>query len=118
VYRQHPALWELDNTSEGFGWLANDPGRNVVAFLRRSRSGETLACLVNFGGNPVGPYRVGLPFAGRWDEILNTDAAEFGGSGVGNYGGVDAVAEPWGDHPASVELTLPPLGAVWLKHVG
>ncbi|CAN5507750.1 1,4-alpha-glucan branching protein GlgB [soil metagenome] len=117
VYTAQPALWEQDNVAAGFGWLANDPGRNVIGFLRWSASGEALACLVNFGGNPVGDFKVGLPFAGRWEEILNSDAAEFGGSGVGNYGGVDAVAEPWGDQPASTVLTLPPLGAVWLKGV-
>ncbi|MFC5503609.1 1,4-alpha-glucan branching protein GlgB [Lysinimonas soli] len=115
VYREQPALWEQDNTPAGFEWLANDPQRNVVAFVRWSRAGEALACLVNFGGNPVGPYRVGLPFVGHWAEILNSDATDFGGSGVGNLGGVEAVAEPWGGHPASVELTLPPLAAVWLK---
>jgi 1,4-alpha-glucan branching enzyme len=70
--------------------------------------------LFNFSGNPVGPYRVGLPFAGRWREAINTDATEFGGSGVGNFGIVDASSEPWGGRPASVELTLPPLGALWL----
>jgi 1,4-alpha-glucan branching enzyme len=117
VYREQPALWEQDNAPEGFGWLANDPQRNVVGFVRWSASGDALACLVNFGGNPVGPYRVGLPFAGRWEEILNSDAVDFGGSGVGNLGGVTAVAQPWGDQPASVELTLPPLAAVWLKGV-
>jgi 1,4-alpha-glucan branching enzyme len=116
VYREQPALWEQDNVPAGFGWLANDPERNVIGFVRWSASGEALACLVNFGGNPVGPYRVGLPFAGRWDEILNSDAADFGGSGVGNLGGVTAALEPWGDQPASVELTLPPLAAVWLKY--
>ncbi len=118
VYREQPALWSHDNVAAGFGWLVNDPPRNVVGFVRWSASGEAVACLVNFGGNPVGPYRVGLPFAGRWDEILNSDAADFGGSGVGNFGGVTAVAEPWGDHPASVELTLPPLAALWLKFAG
>jgi 1,4-alpha-glucan branching enzyme len=56
-----------------------------------------------------------MPSAGRWDEILNTDAAEFGGSGVGNLGGVDVEDVPWGGRPASVELTLPPLAALWLK---
>ncbi|MEO6533628.1 MAG: 1,4-alpha-glucan branching protein GlgB, partial [Pseudolysinimonas sp.] len=116
VYRDQPALWEQDNVPAGFGWLANDPAHNVIGFVRWSASGEALACLVNFGGNPVGPYRVGVPFAGRWDEILNSDAADFGGSGVGNLGGVTAGAEPWGDQPASVELTLPPLAAVWLKY--
>jgi 1,4-alpha-glucan branching enzyme len=118
VYREQPALWQQDNVPAGFGWLANDPQRNVVGFVRWSASGEALACLVNFGGNPVGPYKVGLPFAGRWDEILNSDAVEYGGSGVGNLGGVTAVAQPWGDQPASVELTLPPLAAVWLKFAG
>ena len=118
VYREQPALWSQDNAAAGFGWLANDPQRNVVAFVRWSASGEAVACLVNFGGNPVGPYRVGLPFAGRWDEILNSDAADFGGSGVGNFGGVTAEPQPWGDQPASVELTLPPLAALWLKFAG
>jgi 1,4-alpha-glucan branching enzyme len=117
VYSAQPALWEQDNTAAGFGWLANDPGRNVIGFVRWSASGEAVACLVNFGGNPVGDFKVGLPFAGRWEEILNSDAGDFGGSGVGNYGGVDAVAEPWGDQPASTVLTLPPLAAVWLKGV-
>jgi 1,4-alpha-glucan branching enzyme len=117
VYTEQPALWEQDNTASGFGWLANDASRNVIGFVRWSTSGEAVACLVNFGGNPVGDFRVGLPFAGRWDEILNSDADDFGGSGVGNYGGVDAVAEPWGDQPASTVLTLPPLAAVWLKGV-
>jgi 1,4-alpha-glucan branching enzyme len=118
VYRDQPALWEQDNSPSGFGWLANDAGRNIVGFVRWSRAGEALACLVNFGGNPVGGFKVGLPFAGRWDEVLNSDASEYGGSGVGNYGGVTAVDEPWGDQPASVELTLPPLAAVWLKFAG
>ncbi len=115
VYRENAALWSVDNEAAGFEWIANDPEHNIVAFLRRGREGETMACLVNFGGNPVGPYRVGLPTAGRWDEVLNTDALEFGGSGVGNFGGVDAGDTPWHGRPASVELTLPPLAAVWLR---
>ncbi|HEU0205873.1 MAG TPA: 1,4-alpha-glucan branching protein GlgB [Pseudolysinimonas sp.] len=118
VYREQPALWSQDNVPAGFGWLVNDPPRNVVGFVRWSASGEAVACLVNFGGNPVGPYRVGLPVAGRWDEIVNSDAADFGGSGVGNFGGVTAEAQPWGDQPASAELTLPPLASLWLKFAG
>lgn len=115
VYRETPALWELDAEPAGFEWITSDPGANVVAFLRRSRSGEELACIVNFGGNPVGPYRVGLPAAGVWTELLNSDAVEFGGSGVGNYGQVTATDEPWHGQPASLELTLPPLAALYLK---
>jgi 1,4-alpha-glucan branching enzyme len=115
VYREQPALWEQDNSERGFELLASDPGNNVIAFLRWSAGGEALACVVNFGGNPVGPYRIGLPYAGTWSEIVNSDAEEFGGSGVGNFGAVRATDTPWEGRPASVELTLPPLAALWLK---
>ncbi len=115
VYRAQPALWEQDNSERGFELLASDPGNNVVAFLRWSTGGEALACVFNFGGNPVGPYRIGLPYAGTWSEIVNSDAEEFGGSGVGNFGAVRATEDPWEGRPASVELTLPPLAALWLK---
>jgi 1,4-alpha-glucan branching enzyme len=74
-----------------------------------------LACVVNFAGAPHHGYRVGLPFAGRWVEVLNTDAEQYGGSGVGNLGGVDAGAQGWHGLPASAVLSLPPLGAVWLR---
>jgi 1,4-alpha-glucan branching enzyme len=59
-------------------------------------------------------YRVGLPRAGRWREILNTDATVYGGTGTGNYGGVEAAAVPWHARPASARITLPPLGVLWL----
>ena len=115
VYRAEAALWSQDNTPAGFEMLASDADSNVLSFVRWSSTGEALVCLINFGGNPVGPYRVGMPFAGRWDEVINTDAVEFGGSGVGNYGSVVASEEPWGGRPASAELTLPPLAALWLR---
>jgi 1,4-alpha-glucan branching enzyme len=115
VYREQPALWEQDNTSAGFEMLTSDAENNVVCFLRWSTGGEAIACLVNFGGNPVGPYRVGLPYAGTWSEIVNSDAEEYGGSGVGNFGAVHATADEWQGRPASAELTLPPLAALWLK---
>ena len=115
VYRDTPALWEHDDDPAGFEWIASDPGQQRRRVPALVGSGEALACLVNFGGNPVGPYRIGLPFAGVWTELLNSDAVEFGGSGVGNYGAVTATAEPWHGQPASVELTLPPLAALYLK---
>lgn len=115
VYRATPALWEQDNSPEGFEWIdGGNATQNVLAFVRWSREGQPLVGLFNFSGNPVGPYRVGLPFAGRWREAINTDATEFGGSGVGNFGVVEAAPEPWGGRPASAEVTLPPLGALWL----
>jgi 1,4-alpha-glucan branching enzyme len=73
-----------------------------------------LACVVNFAGNPHEKYRIGLPRAGRWREVLNTDAAIYGGSGVGNLGYVEAVPEPFHGRPASATITVPPLGALWL----
>ena len=116
VYRDNPSLWLRDNDPGGFEWLdAGDAEHNAVSFLRWDADGNPIAVLMNFSGNPVGPYRVGLPFAGTWDEILNTDAAEYGGSGVGNFGAVEATDIAWGGRPASAELTLPPLAGLWLK---
>ena len=116
IYKEESALWQQDNSPAGFEWIDGGASeQNVVSFLRWSTDGQPIAVIMNFSGNPIGPYRVGLPFAGTWDELLNTDAAEYGGSGVGNYGAVTATDEPWGGRPASVELTLPPLAGLWLK---
>ena len=116
AYRDQAALWQQDFSPGGFSWIdASDADGNVLAFLRFSSGGAPpVACLVNFSGAPHLGYRVGLPKAGRWRELINTDAAEYGGSGVGNLGVVKAVAEPWHGQPASARLALPPLGVLWL----
>jgi 1,4-alpha-glucan branching enzyme len=121
VYDGSPALWRQDFSPDGFGWIdASDADGNVLAFLRLAGPDETepgaktVACVVNFSGGPHLGYRVGLPSAGRWREIINTDAADYGGSGVGNLGVVEAVKEPWHGQPASASLSLPPLGVLWL----
>jgi 1,4-alpha-glucan branching enzyme len=115
-YRAEPALWELDFDPAGFRWLEpNDAAANVVAFMRLPRDGgRPVVCLLNLSPLPRSRYRVGLPRAGRWQELVNTDSEFYGGSGVGNMGGVTAENKPWHDQPYSAELTLPPLGAVWL----
>ncbi len=115
AYRDHPALWEVDFDPAGFTWLeAGDADRNVLAFLRRNRAGDqVLACVANLSPVPRYGYRVGLPAVGTWTEILNTDAARYGGSEVGNLGAAEAEPVPWHGQPASAELTLPPLGVVW-----
>ena len=115
IYRATPALWELDQDPAGFTWItADDAARDTFSFVRRDRSGRPLVCVVNFSGVPHEDYRLGVPGAGRWLEVLNTDSETYGGSGVGNMGAVDAVAEPWSGQPASATLRVPPLAAVWL----
>jgi 1,4-alpha-glucan branching enzyme len=115
AYRRSPALWSRDNEPEGFEWIdANDAAGNVLSFLRHGSDGSVMACVVNFAGMPHEDYRVGLPQAGVWREVLNTDAYDYGGSGVGNLGQVEAVSEPWHAQPASAVLRVPPMGVVWL----
>jgi 1,4-alpha-glucan branching enzyme len=115
AYRDVPALWVLDNSPEGFSWIdANDAAGNVLSFLRFDGEGSVMACIANFAGHPHLAYRVGLPRAGRWRELVNTDGFDYGGSGTGNLGAVEAVDEPWHSQPASAELTVPPLAVLWL----
>jgi 1,4-alpha-glucan branching enzyme len=116
IYKEHPALWEVDFEPSGFQWLeANDAGANVLAFARRSRDGsDVVVAVLNLSPVPRDRYRVGMPRAGRWVEAMNTDSTYYGGSDVGNLGGVEAEEQPWHDQPYSAEVTLPPLGALWL----
>jgi len=115
VYRDRPALWQLDTSPDGFSWIdANDAAGNTLSFLRLSRAGDVLACVANFSGEPHHGYRLGLPSAGRWREVINTDAGGYGGSGVGNLGVIEATDEPWHGRPASATISVPPLGVLWL----
>jgi 1,4-alpha-glucan branching enzyme len=116
LYRDHPALWEVDFEPSGFTWIEpNDADRNVVAFLRHSADGsDVVACIANLSPVPRDRYRIGLPTGGRWDEKLNTDSSFYGGSDVGNLGGVLATDIPSHDQPHSALVTLPPLAMVWL----
>jgi 1,4-alpha-glucan branching enzyme len=119
LYRETPALWSRDSEPSGFNWIdANDAAGNVFSFVRTGEDQSRLACIANFSAVPHEGYRIGLPKAGRWDEVINTDADLYFGSGVGNFGGVEAVDEPWHGQPASVTLRVPPLGALWLRYAG
>ena len=116
-YRAHPALFVADTSPAGFAWIdANDSANNVASFLRHDPDvpGNVVACVANFAGHPHRDYRLGLPFGGRWREILNTDAQVYGGSGWGNMGGVDATPQAWHGQPVSALLQLPPQGVLWL----
>jgi 1,4-alpha-glucan branching enzyme len=115
AYRAHPALWTRDTTPEGFGWLVvDDAAHNTFAFQRIGADSSVLVCVVNFAAVPHDNYRLGLPDPGRWRELVNTDAGDYGGSGVGNLGAVTAEPVPWHGQPASATLRVPPLGALWL----
>ncbi len=116
VYVDTPALWTRDSDPGGFSWIdANDADNNVFSFLRWDNDDGALACVANFAGVPHEGYRVGLPYAGHWDEVINSDAGTYTGSGVGNLGRVEADTTPWHGQPASVTLRLPPLGTLWLR---
>ncbi len=116
LYRSHPALWTQDSNPEGYSWIdANDSANNVLSFLRFGTDGSMMACVFNFSGSEHARYRLGLPRAGRWREVLNTDATDYHGSGIGNYGAVAAIDQPWHGRPASTVLVLPPLSALWLE---
>ena len=85
-----------------------------IGFPPTAQGAKTVAVVANFSGGPYEKYMLGLPHAGRWVEVLNTDAAIYGGSGVGNLGAVQAVEEKWHGRPASATITVPPLGVLWL----
>jgi 1,4-alpha-glucan branching enzyme len=116
VYRQTPALHEGDCQPWGFEWAeVNDAEQSVLAYLRRGQApGQFALCAFNFTPVPRFNYRVGVPMGGDWLEVLNTDAAVYGGSGVGNFGRVEASPMPMRQFPKSLTLTLPPLGGVIL----
>src|SRR5436309_5617760 len=113
LYRDEPALWEVDSDPSGFWWIEpNDADANVVAFARQSRDGErVLVFAANLSPVPREGYRLGLPRACRWREAINTDSTYYGGSDVGNLGGVEPEPIPWHGQPVSAEVTLRPLGA-------
>jgi 1,4-alpha-glucan branching enzyme len=121
LYRTHAALHARDVGVEGFEWIdANDAENSVYSFLRHGKGhgegeGEREVLLAVFNCTPIPrrDYRIGLPFAGRWKELLNSDAEMFGGSGLGNLGAVEAEMVRCHGREASVRLTLPPLSATY-----
>ncbi|MEM7443372.1 MAG: 1,4-alpha-glucan branching protein GlgB [Pseudomonadota bacterium] len=116
VYRDTPALHQLDCDAEGFQWIeGGDVDQSVFAFQRSGRDGaKPVIAISNFTPVPRTDYRVGVPVGGRWTEMLNTDAVLYGGGGLGNFGGVEADEAGWHGQPYSLSLTLPPLATVIL----
>jgi len=117
VYRDEPALWQVDFSHEGFEWIdANDAEESVIAFLRKPKGGGPLVAVVsNLTPVPRQNHALGVPRGGRWRELLNSDATDYGGSGWGNFGEVQAAPLPAHGRPYSLTLTLPPLSTVYLR---
>jgi 1,4-alpha-glucan branching enzyme len=118
LYRTEPALYEMDFDGQGFEWIdCHDADSSVISYLRRDTTGSTvLAVVCNFTPMPRHNYRVGVPVGGFWTEILNSDAADYGGSGQGNLGGVEASPESfYGKFDHTLSITLPPLAIVVFK---
>jgi 1,4-alpha-glucan branching enzyme len=116
LYVENPPMWQLDHFHEGFTWIdGGHADANVLSFLRYDETGSPIACVINFAGNPHHGFKLGLPISGDWDEILNTDAEEFGGSGVGNFGRTTANGDGTHGQPYSATISVPPLGALWFK---
>ncbi len=120
VYRGEPALHELDADPAGFDWVdCNDAEQSALVYLRRARSRpEVVVVACNFTPVPRRNYRIGVPSAGRWEELLNSDAPLYGGSGQGNLGGVVAAPVPWHGRAQSINVTLPPLAMVVFRGRG
>ena len=117
IYREQPGLHELDNEAGGFEWIdCNDNTASTVSLLRKAKSSkEQIVVVCNFTPVPREGYRLGVPTAGFWRELLNSDAKEYAGSGMGNMGGVQAEKKPEHGRPYSLMLTLPPLSVLFLK---
>lgn len=114
-YKKHPALWTQDFTPEGFQWLTSDDAdHNTLSFLRIGSKGEQLAVVVNFAGEAWQDYQVALPKGGKWTEVFTTDDKKYGGSGISN-GTFETDAGEYHSRPASAKITVPALGAVFLK---
>jgi 1,4-alpha-glucan branching enzyme len=121
LYNTEPVLYEQDFDSRGFEWIDfHDADKSIISFLRRDKSNRNVILgICNFTPVPRRNYRVGVPHGGLWKEVLNSDAKEYGGSGHGNMGAVEASpASFYGKYDQSLSVTLPPLGIVIFKHDG
>ncbi|MBR0066971.1 MAG: 1,4-alpha-glucan branching enzyme, partial [Kiritimatiellae bacterium] len=118
-YLDSPELWEIDFGWEGFEWIVPDDNENnVIVFLRRDKKGNELVCAINFSPNHYENYRFGVPPKKEYTEVFNTDRPEFGGSGW-NFNGTVACERVWShDREASIAVTIPPYGAIYLRGSG
>ena len=116
AYSAEPALHQVDFDGHGFEWIdCNDSENSVVSFLRRGKAGEVMVTIINFTPVPRDGYRIGVPAAGAYEEVINSDSHIYGGSNLGNAGLVFTEPVPSHGHEQSLRLNLPPLGFLLLK---
>lgn len=116
LYRRLPALHSQEFDEAGFEWIdCHDASQSTLSYLRKTKDGQFVVVLLNFTPVPREHYRIGLPQPGRYREVLNSDSSYYGGSNMGNTGWVQTQPVPWMGRPHSIELTLPPLGALILQ---
>ncbi|MEX2089369.1 MAG: alpha amylase C-terminal domain-containing protein, partial [Bacteroidota bacterium] len=117
VYRREPCMYEADFDPSGFEWIDfQDEGGSIISFLRKSRdSRERLVIVCNFTPVPRTGYRIGVPDPGIYREILNSDSSYYGGGNVGNSGEIKAEPVPHHNRQYSLNLSLPPLGILFMK---
>ena len=111
LYCAEPALWEADFKKTGFQWVnCNDRDASVLSFMRRDKTGaRTLLVVINFSPVPRSGYRIGVPAPGWWEELLNSDAAAYGGGNLGNDGGCETEMQSADNFGQSLVIKLPPL---------
>jgi 1,4-alpha-glucan branching enzyme len=116
-YKTEPVMYELDFSIDGFEWIdSHDWEQSIISFIRKGKNtGEIILVVCNFTSIPRYNYRVGIPHGGFWREVLNSDAEIYGGSGCGNFRGVEAATIPAQGRCNSLSLTLPPLGVLFFK---
>jgi 1,4-alpha-glucan branching enzyme len=115
--KSQPALHDYNFSPDGFGWIdAQDRDNSIVAYMRKGLNpSDTVVVVLNMTPTPQSNYRIGVPSLGQWEEIFNSDAGDFYGSGISNGQSITAEAEKWHNQPQSVVLTIPPLAGIILK---
>ena len=119
VYRAEKALWEIDNSWDGFDWIdADNNEQGILSFVRKAKDGSAVLCVLNFRPESHESFRLGVPLAGAWQEILSSDDTRFGGSGKTNPRRLHTKKIPSHGRDASLVLTVPPLGGTLIKYTG
>ncbi|MCI2254242.1 1,4-alpha-glucan branching protein GlgB [Domibacillus sp. PGB-M46] len=117
-YQAEPALFERDHSPEGFEWIdVHNHQQSILSFIRKDKEGNPIVIVCNFGEYGYSDYKVGVPEAGQYEEVLNSDRALYGGSNQVNNGSIETVSDTFHGQPAFVEINIPPFGAVYLRRV-